>query len=136
MFPKCSTRSLRRRPARRLWFCKPVNCARLGTRLKAGESWQGNDLFFCRVDGTPYKPDAVTRRFKRLAALARLPVIKLYEGRHTNASLQRDATVDPEIRRKSLGHADAAMTSHYTHIEAEAYRAAAKSVAKLAEGAS
>jgi hypothetical protein len=50
--------------------------------------------------------------------------------------LQRDAAVDPEIRRKSLGHADAAMTSHYTHIEAEAYRAAAEAVAKLVEGAS
>jgi integrase len=43
--------------------------------------------------------------------------------------------VDPEIRRKSLGHADAAMTSHYTHIEAEAHRAAAEAVAKLVEGA-
>jgi hypothetical protein len=61
-------------------------------------------------------------------------VIKLHEGRHTNASLQRGAAGDPEIRRKSLGHADAAMTSHYTHIEAEQYRAATKAVAKLVEG--
>jgi len=41
----------------------------------------------------------VTQWFKRLAALNGLPVIKLHEGRHTNASLQRDAAVDPEIRR-------------------------------------
>jgi hypothetical protein len=47
----------------------------------AGESWQDNDLIFCQCDGTPYKPDAVTRRFKRLAALAGLVVIKLHEGR-------------------------------------------------------
>ena len=33
----------------------------------AGESWQDNDLIFCQGDGTPYKPDAVSRRFKRLA---------------------------------------------------------------------
>ncbi|HEX3515975.1 MAG TPA: tyrosine-type recombinase/integrase [Trebonia sp.] len=90
----------------------------------------------CKDDGAPYKPDAVTRWFKRLAALNGLPVIKLHEGRHTNASLQRDSAVDPEIRRKSLGHADAAMTSHYTHIEAEQYRAAIEAVAKLVEGAS
>ncbi|HWG64936.1 MAG TPA: hypothetical protein VG253_24890 [Streptosporangiaceae bacterium] len=63
-------------------------------------------------------------------------MIKLHAGRHTNASLQRDAAVDPEILRKSVGHADAAMTSHYTHIEAEQYRAVTEAVAKLVEGAS
>jgi hypothetical protein len=52
------------------------------------------------------------------------------------ASLARDAAVDPEIRRRTLGHADAAMTAHYTHIEAEAHKAAAEAVAKLVESAS
>jgi hypothetical protein len=42
----------------------------LKARLTAGESWHDNDLIFCQGDGTPYKPDAVTRRFKHLAALA------------------------------------------------------------------
>jgi hypothetical protein len=94
------------------------------------------DLIFCQGDGAPCKPDAVTRLFKRLAALAGLPVIKLHEGRHSAASLARDAAVDPEIRRRTLGHADAAMTAHYTHIEAEAHQAAAEAVAKLVVGAS
>jgi integrase len=62
-------------------------------------------------------------------------VIKLHEGRHSTASPARDAEVAPEIRRKTLGHADAAMTSHYTHIEAQAHRAAAEAVAALVEGA-
>jgi len=61
---------------------------------------------------------------------------KLHEGRHSAASLARDAAVDPEIRRRTLGHADAAMTAHYTHIEAEAHKAAAEAVAKLVEAAS
>jgi hypothetical protein len=91
-------------------------------------------LIFCQDDGTPYKPDYVTRRFQRLATLAGLPVIKLHEGRHSAASLARNAAVDPEIRRRTLGHADAAMTSHYTHIEAEARKAAAEAAAKLVEG--
>jgi hypothetical protein len=43
--------------------------------------------------------------------------------------------VDPEIRRRTLGHADQAMTSHYTHIEADAHRAAAEAVAALVAGA-
>jgi integrase len=90
---------------------------------------------FCKDDGTPYRPDYVTRRFKSLAGQAGVPVIKLHEGRHSAASLARDAEVDPEIRRRTLGHADAAMTSHYTHIEAQAHKAAAEAVAKLVEGA-
>ena len=43
--------------------------------------------------------------------------------------------MDPEIRRKTLGHADQAMTSHYTHIEAQAHRAAAEMVAQYVKEA-
>ena len=105
----------------------------LSARLAAGPAWQDNDLIFCKDDGTPWKPDYVSRRFKVLGKAAGLPVIKLHEGRHSAASLARDADVDPEIRRKTLGHADQAMTSHYTHIEAVAHRAAAEAVARLVE---
>ncbi len=109
--------------------------AQLRVRMQAGSAWQDDDLVFCKDDGTPWKPDAVSRRFKTIARAAGLPVIKLHEGRHSAASLARDAAVDPEIRRKTLGHADQAMTSHYTHIEAQAHRAAAEAVAALVEGA-
>ena len=37
------------------------------------------------TEGTPYRPDYVTRRFKALATAAGLPVIKLHEGRHSAA---------------------------------------------------
>jgi integrase len=36
-------------------------------RQFAGEAWQDNDLVFCRDDGTAWKPDAVSRRFKVIA---------------------------------------------------------------------
>ena len=62
-----------------------------------------------------------------------MTAIKLPEGRHSAASLARDADVDPEIRRKAVGHADQAMTSHYTHIDAQAHRAAAEAGARLVE---
>jgi integrase len=97
---------------------KEHRTAQVKGQLTAGESWQDNDLILCLADGTPHKPPVVSRRFKRVAALAGLPV-----GRHSAASLARDAAVDPEIRRRTLGHADAAMTAHYTHIEAEAHKA-------------
>jgi integrase len=107
----------------------------LRARMAAGEAWQDDDLVFCHDDGTPWRPDQVSRRFRSIARAAGLPVIKLHEGRHSAASLARDAAVDPEIRRRTLGHADAAMTSYYTHIEAQAHRAAAEAVAHLVDGA-
>ena len=70
-----------------------------------------------------------------LARRAGLPPMKLHEGRHSAASLARDAEVDPEIRRRTLGHADQAWTSYYNHIEAEAHMAAAEAVARLIEEA-
>jgi integrase len=58
-------------------------------------------------------------------------VIKLHEGRHSAASLARDAGVDRNIRQAQLGHATGTMTDHYTHVEAASHRAAAEAVAKL-----
>jgi len=128
--------------ARKIWLeeetirlLREHRTAQLRARMKAGPTWADDDLVFCRDDGHPWRPDYVSRRFKALTAAAGLPPIKLHKGRHSAASLARDAEVDPEIRRKTLGHADAAMTSHYTHIEAQAHRAAAEMVAKLVEGA-
>jgi integrase len=128
--------------ARKIWLdattvalLKAHRKAQLADRLRAATAWQDNDLVFCRADGSPWTPDYVTHKFHKLAGAAGVPVIKLHEGRHSAASLARDAEVDPEIRRKTMGHADQAMTSHYTHIEAQAHLAAAEAVARLVEGA-
>jgi integrase len=105
--------------------------AQLAARLRASTAWEDNDLIFCREDGSAWPPDYVSRRFKELAAAAALPVIKLHEGRHSAASLARDAGVDPKIRQEQLGHATGAMTDHYTHVLAEAHLEAAEAVARL-----
>jgi integrase len=82
--------------------------AQLAARLRAGEAWEDNDLVFCRHDGTPWPPDLVSRRFKAGARAAGVPVFKLHEGRRRAApSLARTAEVDPDIRGKTLGHAEA-----------------------------
>jgi integrase len=103
----------------------------LAERLRASTAWQNNDLIFCREDGSPYPPDYISRLFKRYAREAGVPVIKLHEGRHSAASLARDAGVDSKIRQEQLGHTTEAMTDHYTHVLAEAHIEAAEAVAKL-----
>ena len=88
----------------------------LAARLRAGESWQDNDLIFCQGDGRPWLPDHVSKRFKRLAAGAGVPVIKLHEGgRHTANSMMRDAGVDQEVRMREVGHAGKDINDRYTH---------------------
>jgi hypothetical protein len=89
----------------------------LRARMKAGPAWQDNDLVFCQPDGRPWNPDHVSKRFKKLAAQAGVPVIKLHEGgRHTGNSLMRDAGMDQEVRMREVGHAGRDINDRYTHV--------------------
>ena len=106
--------------------------AQLAARLRAGEAWQDDDLIFCQADGRPWNPDHVSKRFKKLAAQAGVPVIKLHEGgRHTGNSLMRDAGVDQEVRMREVGHAGKDINDRYTHVLIEAHLAAAEQTAAL-----
>ena len=85
--------------------------------MAAGPAWQDNDLIFCQADGRPWNPDHVSKRFKKLAAQAGVPVIKLREGgRHTGNSLMRDAGVDQEVRMREVGHAGPDINDRYTDV--------------------
>lgn len=103
----------------------------IADRLRASTAWEDNDLIFCRADGSPWPPDYVSRRFKEIACAAGLPPIKLHEGRHSAASLARDAGVDDKLRQEQLGHTTGTMTDRYTHVLAEQHLAAAEAVARL-----
>ena len=106
--------------------------AQLLARMKAGATWQDNHLVFCQADGRPWNPDHVSKRFKKLAAQAGVPVIKLHEGgRHTGNSLMRDAGVDQQVRMLEVGHAGKDINDRYTHVLIEAHLAAAEQTAAL-----
>jgi hypothetical protein len=106
--------------------------AQVKARMPAGEAWQDNDLIFARADGSPWPPDYLSRRFKRLAAEAGVPVMTLHEGgRHTGNSLRRDAGVDQEIRMRQASYADREVNDRYTHVREEAHLQAAEQVARL-----
>jgi integrase len=106
--------------------------AQLKVRLKAGEAWADNNLVFCQDDGQPWRPDHVSKRFKKLAALAGVPVVTLHEGgRHTGNSLMQDAGVDQELRMREVGHADRSVNDRYTHPLEQAHLAASEQTAAL-----
>ena len=100
-------------------------------RLRAGRAWQDHGLVFCQPDGRPWNPDHVSRRFKRLAAQAGVPPIKLHEARHTSNSLMRDAGVEQELRMRDVGQSDRSVNDRYTHVLIETHMAAAEQTAAL-----
>lgn len=105
-------------------------------RLQAGSAWEDNDLIFARADGSPWPPDYVLRRFKRIAADAGLPVLTLHQGgRHTGNSLMRDAGVDDAVRMREVGHTTKSVSDRYTHTLDEQHRQAAEATARLVDGA-
>jgi len=110
--------------------------AQLRERMQAGPAWADHDLVFCQPDGRPWNPDYVSKRFKRLAADAGVPVIKLHEGgRHTGNSLMWDAGVDQEVRMREVGHAGKEINDRYTHVLIEAHLVAAEQTAALVDKA-
>ena len=99
-------------------------------------AWQGNDLVFCQPDGRPWLPDHVSKRFKRLATEAGVPVVKLNEGgRHTGNSLMYDAEIRPDLVMRRVGHASQEMSQRYNHPERQAHLAASARVTALVSGA-
>ena len=86
-------------------------------RVAWGPAWNDQGLVFTREDGSPVRPGYATRHFRDLAARAGLPVIRLHDLRHTNASLALQAGVDLKVVSERLGHSQLAVTADlYTHV--------------------
>ena len=95
-----------------------------------GSSWRDEGLVFTREDGSPLRPEYVTRHFQKLAARAQLPAIRLHDLRHTNASLALSAGVPLKVVSERLGHSQTAITADlYTHVHAAVGRQAAAQIA-------
>src|SRR5262249_24992605 len=106
--------------------------AQLRARMKAGPDWQDNDLVFCQPDGSPWHPDLVTKRFKRLCGKAGVPVIKYHEGgRHTENSLNYDAEVREDVALREGGWTNRKTGQRYNHPLRQAHREAAEKRAAL-----
>jgi integrase len=84
----------------------------LAERLKLGSAWTDLDLVFPSEIGTPHSSANITRRaFK--PALKRAGIrssIRLYDLRHTCATLLLSAGINPKIVSERLGHASVTLT--------------------------
>ena len=72
-----------------------------------------DDLVFCRANGQPRDPDAVSHQFAELIVRAGLPKIRFHDLRHTHATIALQAAINPKVVQSAL--ATPAYTSRSTH---------------------
>lgn len=91
----------------------------LEERLKLGPAYQNFDFVFATEIGTPIQTSNLTRRhFKRILKKARLPSsIRLYDLRHTCATLLLLSNTSPKVVAERLGHSTVVLTlDTYSHV--------------------
>ncbi|HSY99190.1 MAG TPA: tyrosine-type recombinase/integrase [Terriglobales bacterium] len=75
------------------------------------------DLIFINPSGRPIHSDKLAKKFKSILGQVGLPIIRLYDLRHTGATLALAACVPPKVVSEQLGHASAAFTLDiYSHV--------------------
>ncbi|MBN8733298.1 MAG: PAS domain-containing protein, partial [Acidobacteria bacterium] len=86
-------------------------------RLLAGDHWQEHDLVFPSHTGTPLDERNTLSRFHALLASIGLPKIRLYDLRHTQASLLIAEGKHPKLIAERLGHSSIKLTMDtYGHL--------------------
>jgi integrase len=77
----------------------------------ARETWpDASDLIFKTESGRPIDSDNLAKQFKSILEQTGLTLIRLYDLRHTGATLALAAGVPPKVVSEQLGHASAAFT--------------------------
>ncbi len=82
-----------------------------------GASYEKSDYVFVWPDGHLYRPDYITRSFKKVLASHGLPDMRFHDIRHSTASILYDKGWGLKDIQEWLGHSDIETTGNiYTHI--------------------
>ena len=105
-------------------------------RLQAGAEWQDDDLIFATASGTAHDPRNISRRvLPRLLKGAKLPLMRLYDMRHSSATLLLAGGINPKVVSERLGHATATLTlDTYSHVLPSMQQEAAQVLGRLVGG--
>jgi len=97
---------------------RQVKAEQAETRIRLGQAYTNYDLVFASETGTPlFLRNLERRHFKPILQAAHLPTIRLYDLRHTCATLLLAQGVNPKIVSERLGHASVTLTlDTYSHI--------------------
>ena len=84
---------------------------------RLGSGYHHNDYIFKNANGVPYRPDSLTRSFKRALARHGLPQMRYHDLRHSTASILVDKGWNINDIKEWLGHSDISTTANiYAHI--------------------
>lgn len=88
-------------------------------RLKAGSAYKNLDLVFATGEGQPLiRLNVIQKHFKPILKRAKLPeTLRLYDLRHTCATLLLSANENPKVVSERLGHSSITLTMDvYSHV--------------------
>jgi integrase len=100
------------------WVFGLLRQLRDGTHSSAVSDSAFADLIFTTARGEPINEEYLVKKyFKPLLREAGLPNIRLYDLRHTSATLALTVGIAPKVVSEQLGHASAAFTlDTYSHV--------------------
>jgi integrase len=90
----------------------------LQTKTSAEDLYpEAGDLVFRTQSGQPINADYLAKHFRSILDLAGVPRIRLYDLRHSAATIALAAGVSPKIVSEQLGHASTAFKlDTYAHV--------------------
>ena len=106
-------------------------------RLKLGGAYSSENLVFATVEGTPLNIRNLTQRhFKQILKRASLSAsFRLYDLRHTCATLLLAANEHPKVVSERLGHASITLTlDTYSHVLPSMQQAASDKLERILYG--
>lgn len=96
-------------------------------RLIEGTPLKESDLVFSNADGSPLRPNTISRAWSDLAKKCCISASRLHDARHSHASIMLKAGIHPRIVQERLGHSTIAITlDTYSHVSPGLQEAAAK----------
>ena len=99
------------------------------------QSGDRTGLVFTAQDGTPFRPQTLSRAFVRLSRENKLRAIRLHDLRHTANTLLKKLGVSARDRQLILGHADISTTQGiYEHDDMESRRENLERIERLLLG--
>ncbi len=115
-------------------YLKQLKKKQMQNKMFYGNAYIDND-FVCKWEnGQSFKPDYITRTFKRILVENSLPEIRFHDLRHSSASMLLKMGFTLKEIQEWLGHSDINTTSNcYSHLQYEAKVNMANKMSKMLE---
>ena len=95
----------------------PSTLQKLLQEQKALRKALPEEYVICQPDGSPYKSDSMSYKFRRFLKRHHLPHIRFHDLRHINATIMLTSGVSPKVAQERLGHASYQITMDiYSHV--------------------